>query len=295
MSPRRQPTPPDTRRDEARIARAGWPQRGGGPGRVRARAALARLLWNADGTRRLVSVRTLDRALEALPTEELEWLTEFAAPGPLYFLPTREWIRALAEHLRGIGARRILEVAAGDGFLARSLATEAADLEVFASDSGAWEQPEGRMSHEEKRALRGTHVPGLLLGGDVLRLEAREAIRKLTPDAVVAAWLPPGPVLERIIRSPVAHVIEVGAPGGVTPDAWHWRFAHDQCTGPLESLGRCRLDTRPRKALHTRVTHYFGKAHPEFTVERVRPGDWLWQFRPEPEIQASARRRAAQG
>ena len=270
-----------TRREQARIARAGWPERRGGTKRIGARAALAKLLWNADGSRRLVSTRTLDRALEAVTTQDLEWLTEFAPPGPLYFLPTREWIRALAGHLRGIGARRVLEVAAGEGFLARALAAEAPDLEIIASDSGAWEEAEGRMSAREQRDLKNVHVPGLLLGGDVLRMDATKAIRQLKPDAVVAAWLPPGPLLEKLIRSPVPHVIEIGAPGGVTPDAWHWRFAHDQCMGPLEELGRCRLDSRPKKGLHTRVTHYFGKSHPDFAVERVRPGDWLWQFRPE--------------
>jgi hypothetical protein len=78
----------------------------------------------------------------------------------------------------------------------------------------------------------------------------------------------------------VKYLLEIGAAGGVTPGAWNWRYAHDLCTGPLESLARCRLDVRPKKALHSRVTLYFGAAHPEHRCERVREGDWLWQFRP---------------
>ena len=62
--------------------------------------------------------------------------------------------------------------------------------------------------------------------------------------------------------------------------AWSWRFAHDTCEGPLESSARCRLDARPAERLHSRVTLYFGRAHEEHRCERVRPGDWLWQFRP---------------
>ena len=138
------------------------------------------------------------------------------------------------------------------------------------------------MSAVERRALRGVDVPGLSLGAEVWRMSAARAIAQFRPELIIAAWLPPtGPLLGSLIRSPVRFVMDVGAAGGVTPGAWNWRYAHELCDGPLESLARCRLDARPEKALASRVTLYFGKAHSEYHCERVRPGDWLWQFRPE--------------
>jgi hypothetical protein len=114
----------------------------------------------------------------------------------------------------------------------------------------------------------------------VLRLDALAAIQRVKPDLVLASWLPPGHrLLERLIRAPVRHVLEIGAKGGVTPGAWSWRYAHDFCE-ELEARARCRLDERPRRELHSRVTLYFGARHPEHACERVRPGDWLWQFKP---------------
>jgi len=78
----------------------------------------------------------------------------------------------------------------------------------------------------------------------------------------------------------VKYVLEIGAAGGVTSSAWSWRYAHEFCDGPLETLARCRLDTRPARELHSRATLYFGALHPEHALERVRPGDWLWQYCP---------------
>jgi len=108
---------------------------------------------------------------------------------------------------------------------------------------------------------------------------ALAAIRRMRPDLVLACWLPPGNLLSRLIRAPVRHVLEIGAKDGATPGAWNWRFAHQFCE-ELERRARCRLDERPARTLHSRVTLYFGRSHPEFAVERVRKGDWLWQFRP---------------
>ena len=210
---------------------------------------------------------------------DLEWLCELGPLGPLYLLPTREWLRELVKTLRALGAKRVLEVAAGDGFLSRSLAAAAPDLEVIASDSHAWAAPQARMTAAERRRFADVAVAGIPMGAEVLRLEATAAIRKVRPDLVLASWLPPGPLLDRLIRAEVRHVLEIGAAGGVTSGQWSWRYAHDFQEGPLEELARCRLDERPARELHSRVTLYFGAAHEEHFCERVRPGDWLWQFR----------------
>ena len=247
--------------------------------RSNARDNLARLLWTRSGGRRLPSTRALDAALARLPRGELHDLCELDPRGPLYLLPTREFVRRLAASIRALGSRRILEVAAGDGFLAGALRRAAPELTVVASDSGAWADPRARMNARERRQLRAVDVPGVRLGRSVLRLDALEAIRRTRPDLVLASWLPPGALLDRLIRAPVRHVLEIGAKDGVTPGAWSWRFAHELCD-ELEQHARCRLDERPRRELHSRVTLYYGARHRRHARERVRPGDWLWQFRP---------------
>ncbi len=265
---------------EVKAARQGWPERGGGAKAIRARARLARLLWTADGLRRLPTVAALDRALQTLPRGELEWVCELSPLGPLYLLPTRDWIRALARTLRELGVRRILEVAAGDGFLSTSLRESAPELQIVATDSGAWEKPRARMNRRERKQLAGTPVPGVQLGAAVERIEALAAVRKYRPELVLASWLPPNTLLEKLIRSRTKYVLDVGAADGVTGRQWTWRFHHTFCDPAMESTARCRLDERPGRGLRTRVTLYFGASHPEYFVERPRPGDWLWQFRP---------------
>jgi len=245
----------------------------------KAREDLARLIWSPSGERRLPSTRALDAALSRLRRGELEEMAELDPRGPLYLLPTRELVRALAARIRALDPRSVLEIAAGDGFLSRALGRAAPGLRIAATDSGAWTDPRARMNPRERRALRGTEVPGVRLGASVQRMDALAAVRRTKPDLVLASWLPPGTLLERLIRAPVRYVLEIGAKDGVTPGAWSWRFAHDFCEG-LERYARCRLDQRPRRELHSRVTLYYGARHPLHARERVRPGDWLWQFRP---------------
>jgi hypothetical protein len=260
-----------SRASAAQEARAGFPSRGGRPRLIAARAALAKLLWSRTGERRVAPAAALDRALSALPPGELAWLVEFNPLAPLYFFPTAPFLRALAARIRACGARRVVEVAAGDGFLSRALARAAPDLEIIATDSGAWERPEARMSAKERRALRKQDVAGLALGDDVRRLEARDAIQQLKPDLVLACWLPPGPALARLIKSNVRQVLEIGAGSGITGDARCWRFEHEFCD-ELERAARCRLDERPRKELHSTVTLYLGWAHEDYAERR----HWLF-------------------
>jgi hypothetical protein len=246
---------------------------------VGAREDVTRLLWTRAGARRIPPTGALDAALGRLGKGELFRICEFDPRGPVYLLPTREMVRALAARIRACGARRVLEVAAGDGFLSAALRPALPGIRIVASDSGAWTEPRARMTASERREFRGVDVPGVRLGGSVLRLDALAAIRRTRPDLVLASWLPPGRLLERLIRAPVRYVLEIGAKGGVTPGAWSWRFAHEFCE-EVERNARCRLDERPRRELHSRVTLYYGARHPEHARERVRPGDWLWQFRP---------------
>ena len=219
------------------------------------RATVERLLWDEDGERRVPSAAALDRAVSALGRGDLERICEFNPFGPVYFIPTAPFLRALARRIRSRGARQVLEVAAGDGHLTRALSAHAPDLRIVASDSGKWERPHARMSPRERRELRGTAVSGIRPRSDVVRLDARAAIDRFRPDLVLACWLPPGPLLGRILRASDRDVIEIGAGSGITGDISCWRYEHEFCD-ELDALGRCRLDERPARKLHTRVTLY---------------------------------------
>ena len=219
------------------------------------RATVERLLWDEDGERRVPSAAALDRAVSALARGDLERICEFNPFGPVYFIPTAPFLRALARRIRSRGARQVLEVAAGDGHLTRALSAHAPDLRIVASDCGKWERPHARMSPRERRELRGTAVSGIRPGSDVVRLDARAAIDRFRPDLVLACWLPPGPLLGRMLRASDRDVIEIGAGSGITGDISCWRYEHEFCD-ELDALGRCRLDERPARKLHTRVTLY---------------------------------------
>ena len=227
----------------------------GGGGRAAARAGMARLLWNSRGERRVPSAAAFDKAALRMPRGELAWLCEFNPIAPVYSIPTIAFLRALAARIRECEARRVLEIASGDGHLSRALQKIAPDLRIIATDSGAWEEPAARMSAREKRELRGTAVAGIAPGSGVLRMEAVKAIRELRPQLVLCSWLPPGPLLAKVIRA-APQVLEIGAGSGITGDIRAWRYRHEFCDG-LEKLGRCRFDERPQKELHTRVTLYF--------------------------------------
>jgi hypothetical protein len=186
----------------------------------------------------------------------------------VYLLPTREWVRALAGYLREIGATRVLEVAAGDGFLTRCLRATRPGFEVRATDDASWADPSVRMSARDREEFRGVPVRGLRVGRNVEPMGARAAVKRYAPDAVLVSWAPPGPLVESMIRAPVRDVVEVGVEGDVCGDAARtWRYQKDFVEGPVESLALCRLDARPREARHTRVTRYFGRAHPDHGLE----------------------------
>src|SRR5207248_81933 len=217
--------PPGVRSVPLRGPAAGQRSRHG----VAASEDVTRLLWTRSGARRIPPTRALDAALGRLRKGELFRICEFDPRGPLYLLPTRELVRALAARIRACGARRILEVAAGDGFLSAALRPALRGTRIVASDSGAWADPRARMTAGERREFRGVSVPGVRLGGCVLRFDALAAIRRMRPELVLVSWLPPGRLLERLIRAPVLYILEIGANGGVTPGAWSWRFAHELC------------------------------------------------------------------
>lgn len=91
----------------------------------------------------------------------------------LYALPTLE----LVEWLRGFGAgHRILEIGAGNGELGRHVG------DVVQTDS-----------FQQQRTpafyLAQGHAPTSPHAIDVVKLEAREAVRRYRPDVVIASWV----------------------------------------------------------------------------------------------------------
>ncbi len=125
-------------------------------------SAIERLLWDRTGARRIPAAAAFDRTATALPRGALEHLCEFNPWSPIYLIPTQPFLRGLARVIREIGARRVLEVAAGDGHLARSLAQVAPDLRISATDSGAWERPQARMNEDPLLARIARAAPVLL-------------------------------------------------------------------------------------------------------------------------------------
>ena len=237
-------------------------------GRAAARAALAAVLWTKDGRRRLPRERALVRALEACDARDVWWVCEASRAGPVYLLPTREWIDALARWLDVQKARVVVEVAAGDGFLSACLRRARPKLRVIATDDFSWTRAQRRMSPRDRRELAGVPIAGIRPAPDVERIAATAAVKKHAPDVVIVSWAPPGTLVERVIRSDVALVLEIAVAGDVCGNGERtWRFHKEFLDGPLEARALCRLDARPRTTRHTLVTLYYGRAHDDFGVD----------------------------
>jgi hypothetical protein len=108
----------------------------------------------------------------------LVWQRRFLMPlvGPkgIYCFYSRRLIRDLAAM---IGERPCLEIAAGDGTLSRFLAAEG--VTVVATDDHSW--------------------PDVSFPADVLRQDAREALRAHRPAVVICSWPPAGNDFERYV------------------------------------------------------------------------------------------------
>lgn len=234
-----------------------------------ARDALARVLWTKQGERRLPSERALVAALSSCRADDVWWVCETSSAGPVYLLPTREWVWALARFVAQQRVRSVLEVGAGDGFLSACLAHACPRVRVIATDTGAWARPAGRMNDADRAELAGVPLAGISAGAHVLRMAAARAIERFRPDLVVVSWAPPGLLVERAIRAPSRLVLDISVDGDVCGNGMRtWRFEKDFLEGPLETRALCRLDARPRQQRHTRVTLYYGAAHRRWRAPR---------------------------
>ncbi len=239
------------------------------PRRVRARAALLRVLFDARGRRLLPDDGVLADALAACGRDDVWWACEANSYGPLYLLPTRQWLSVLVDTLADLRVRSVLEIGAGDGFLSHCLARRRPDLRVVATDSHAWARPEARQNERDRREFHGQRFAGIPMGAQVQRRGAVAATTALQPDLVLASWCPPGTLLERVIRAPSKLVLDISVDGDVCGNGERtWRFEKDFLSGPLEDRALCRLDGDPASARATRCTLYYGKRHKNYGINR---------------------------
>jgi hypothetical protein len=140
-------------------------------------------LWSGSVVQRLLFARGLVRKPASLAAFRLLWplvpdrrlvMPLLQARG-VYCFYSRALVREMAALVAG---RPCLEVAAGDGTLSRFLAAEG--VAVTPTDDASW-------SHV-------VEVPP-----EVERVEAREALRRHAPAAVVCSWPPAGNPFERAV------------------------------------------------------------------------------------------------
>jgi hypothetical protein len=137
-------------------------------------------LVNGWVAQKLLFESGLRRKPVSLPAFRLVWpllwqrryLMPLVGPRGIYCFYSKPLIRKLAEM---IGDRPALEIAAGDGTLARFLAD--AGVAVTATDDHSW---------------RDVSFPA-----DVVRQDAREAVRTRKPAVVICSWPPAGNDFER--------------------------------------------------------------------------------------------------
>lgn len=207
---------------------------------------LRHVLW-ANSDRLLPRYNTLRRALKQCGASGAWWTCEANRRGPVYFLPTVEWVQALADFTNELRVKRVLEVGAGDGFLARSLKSARQDLQVFASDSGAWEKLSARTTKQERLRWRNHELAGLKLGDTVHRMNAVAAVKHAAPDLTIVCWAPPGNLVERVIANTSGWVLEIRTTGLECGSLSARRFAHQVIDGPLLDFALCRLDGDRRR------------------------------------------------
>ena len=161
----------------------------GKPGSVRAvdRILFRLLFFTSDNGRKVVS-NNLFRLLWPLVRKPQLLLPEAESRG-IYCFFSKDFVTALA---RSVKTERCIEIAAGDGVLARSL--RKSGVNVVASDDYSWDH-------------KISYPP------DVVRLEVKEAIDAHAPEVVICSWPPARNDFERHVfaSTTVKRYIVVGS------------------------------------------------------------------------------------
>ncbi len=129
-----------------------------------------RLFFERDLVRKPVNLRAF-RLLWPLLWQK-RFLMPLVGPRGIYCFYSAPLVARLAAL---IGARQTVEIAAGDGTLTRFLRD--AGVDVVATDDHSWRD--------------------VTFGPDVVKQDAREALRRRRPQAVICSWPPAGNAFER--------------------------------------------------------------------------------------------------
>jgi hypothetical protein len=135
-----------------------------------------RLLFHGGGLERKPASMAAFRIVWPLVRQK-RFLMPLVEPRGIYCFYSRPLVRRLTEL---VGDRPCLEIAAGDGTLARFLRDAGAD--VVATDDASWQAT--------RRA-----------GSDVVRQDAVAALRERRPAVVICSWPPAGNAFERHVFS----------------------------------------------------------------------------------------------
>jgi hypothetical protein len=194
-------------------------------------------LLNGWVAQRLLFARGLERKPVSLWRFRLLWpllwqrrlLMPLVGPKGIYCFYSAPLIERLAER---IGDRRCLEIAAGDGTLARFLAD--AGVDVVATDDHSWTQ-------------------SVTFPASVLREDAETALRLHAPQVVIASWPPAGNSFERAVfeTEGVELYVVIGSRHRFASGNW---TAYEEQTGFTHvedaELGRLVLPPEVEPAVH---------------------------------------------
>jgi hypothetical protein len=176
---------------------------------------IQKLLFSHDLVRKPVSAGWFRLCWRLVGQRRL--LMPLVQPKGIYCFYSLDLVRELAKM---IGDRPALEIAAGDGTLSRFLKDE--KVAIRATDNYSWKA----ISYPES----------------VERLEAREALKKYSPGAVICSWPPPGNSFERHVfaaRSVGLYVV-IGSRYRFASGAWEAYSQQDRFEwGIDERLSAC--------------------------------------------------------
>lgn len=190
-----------------------------------------RLFFRKGLERKPVSMRWYRVVWPRLP--QRRFLMPLVDAKGIYCFYGRPLVEALAELA---GGRPVLEIAAGDGTLARFLRDEGVD--VVATDDHRWSD----------------HVQ---FGDDVVREDAVHALRTRRPRVVICSWPPAGNTFEREVfrTSSVETYVVIGSrDDAAAGDPAAYRRARGFTMVERDDLARCVLpeELRPRVRVFTR-------------------------------------------
>lgn len=209
---------------------------------VHARVWLHRHYWNATKPPAFQIVRGF---MDGLRDDDGSSLArEVLRAQPIYQLWTAESVAALAAWLQRRGARRIVEVGAGDGRLTAWLQPLLPQARLVATDDGSW-----TITHK--------HALNLVRPAPVA-----QALKRYEPDTVLSSWMPYRVDWTPMFRhsSSVQRYVLIGEePWGCvgTPTAWrsHQGWRRETLRGFAE-VAWCRTDFwfGPQLLLHSRAS-----------------------------------------